>query len=116
MRKRLFILITLITVIQFSYASFPVIESDVEILNTIVSDDNEEDEPSLFEAILMAILVVSILGFASYFLIRTWWRAWRDEVRWVRIFTYVILGILSLILLLGVICGTVKGGCVYNMQ
>ena len=107
---------TLITVTDFSYASFPVTESNAEILNTIVSEDTEEDEPSLLEAILMGILVVSILGFASYFLIRAWWRAWRDEVKWVRIFTYVILGVLSLMLLLGVICGTVKGGCVYNMQ
>jgi hypothetical protein len=37
-------------------------------------------------------------------------------VKWVKIFTYIILGIISLILLLAVICGTVKGGCVYNMQ
>ena len=107
---------TLITVSNFSYASFPVTESNAEILNTILSEDTEEEEPSLLEAILMGILAVSILGFASYFLIRAWWRAWRDEVKWVRIFTYVILGILSLIILLGVICGTVLGGCVYNMQ
>ena len=116
MHKLLFILITLITITNFSYASFPFTESNTEILNTVVSEDTEEDEPSPLEAILMGILVVSILGFASYFLIKAWWRAWRDEVKWVRIFTYVILCIISLMLLLGIICGTVKGGCVYNMQ
>ena len=116
MKKLLFILMTLITITNFSYASFPVTGSNTEILNTVVSEDTEEDEPSLLEAILMGILVVSILGFASYFLIKAWWRAWRDEVKWVRIFTYVILCIISLMLLLGIICGTVKGGCVYNMQ
>ena len=115
MRKLVFILITL-TVPNFSYASFPVTASNAEILNTITSEDTEEDEPSLLEAILMGVLVVSILGFALYFLIKSWWRAWRDEVKWVRILTYVTLGIVSLMLLLGAVCGIVKGGCVYNMQ
>ena len=84
MKNLLFILISLIIVANFSYASFPVTESNAEILNTIVSEDTEEDEPSLLEAILMGILVVSILGFALYFLIRTMWRAYRRDVPWVK--------------------------------
>ena len=116
MKNLLFIFFTLIIFTNVSYASFPITESNTEILKTIISEDTEEDEPSLLVYILRGILFFSILGFGLYFLIRAWRRAWRDEVKWVRIFTYVILGVLSLMLLLGVICGTVKGGCVYNMQ
>ena len=117
MKKVLFVLITLITVSNFSHASFPITENDTKILKTIISeDDDEKEEPSLLEAILMGVLVVSIIGFVSYFLIRAWWRAWRDEVKWVRILTYVIISVLLLMLLLAGICGIVKGGCVYNMQ
>ena len=116
MKNSLLIFLCLFSLNTLTYASFPITESNTEILKTITSEDAEEDETSLLEYILIAILFFSILGFALYFLIRAWWRAWRDEVKWVRIFTYVILGILSLMLLLSVICGTVKGGCVYNMQ
>ena len=100
MRKLLFILIALITVTNFSFASFPVTESNNAILNAIVSEDTEGDEPSLLEAILLGVLVVSILGFASYFLIRNWWRAWKDNIRWVKILTYILLGFLLLSLAL----------------
>ena len=116
MKKILFVLITLITVSNFSHASFPIKENDTKTPKTIISEDAEKEEPSLFEAILMGFLVVSILGFVSYFVIRAWWRAWREEVKWVRILTYVILGVLLLMLLLVGICSIVKGGCVYNMQ
>ena len=84
MKKVLFIFLTLITVSNFSYASFPILESNTEILTTILSEEDQEDEPSLLEAILMGILVVSILGFASYFLIRTIWRAWKKRKWWAR--------------------------------
>ena len=104
MKKLLLILITITTFINVSYASFPVAESNTEILNTIVSEDTEEDEPSLFQAILMGFLVVSILGFASYFLFRAWWRAWRDNIRWVKILTY-ILSVLFLLFLILVLIG-----------
>ena len=116
MKKILFVLITLITVSNFSHASFPITENDTKIPKTLISEDAKEEEPSLLEAILMGVLVVSILGFVSYFLIRAWWRAWRYEVKWIRILTYVIVSVLLLMLLLGGICGIVKGGCVYNMQ
>ena len=83
MRKLLFILMTL-TVTNFSYASFPVTASNAEILNTIVSEDTEEDELSLLENILMGILFFSILLTPLYFLIRTMWRAYRRDVPWVK--------------------------------
>ena len=76
--------------------------------------DEEEQEDGIKWWLLIPFVVA--LGSGAYFLIRAWWRTWRDKVKWVRILTYVVLSILSLMLLIVVICGTVKGGCVYNMQ
>ena len=83
MKNLLFIFITLITIANVSYASFPVVESNAKIL-AIESEDDEDDGPSLLEAILMGVLVVSILGFAAYFLFRAWWRAWQKRKWWAR--------------------------------
>jgi len=51
--------------------------------------DDEEDEPSLLVYILRGILFFSILGFGLYFLIRASRRAWIDDIRWVKILTYI---------------------------
>jgi len=83
MKNILFIFITLITIANVSYASFPVVESNPKIL-AIEHEDDEGDEPSLLEVILMLVTVFSILGFALYFLIRTLRRAWRRDVPWVK--------------------------------
>ena len=98
MKKLLFILLCLFSLNIITYASFPITESNTEILKTITSEDPEEDEPSLLIYILRGILFFSIAGFGLYFLIRAWWRAWRDDVRWVKILTYILL--VSLLLLL----------------
>ena len=103
MKKLFFLLLISLTIIDVSYASFPVVESNARIL-AIESEVDEDDEPSLLEAILMGILVVSILGFAAYFLFRAWWRAWRDNIRWVKILTY-ILSVLFLLFLILVLIG-----------
>ena len=84
MKNLLFIFITLITIANVSYASFPVVESNTEILKTIISEDTEEDELSLLENILMGILFFSILLTPLYFLIRALRRAWRRDVPWVK--------------------------------
>ena len=46
MKNLLFIFITLITIANVSYASFPVVESNAKIL-AIESEDDEDDELSL---------------------------------------------------------------------
>jgi len=109
MKNLLFILITLITIANVSYASFPVVESNAKIL-AIESEDDQDDEPSLLEAILLGVLVVSILGFAAYFLFKAWWRAWRDNIRWVKVVTYILLGFFLLFLTLGLILNAAFSG------
>ena len=113
-KNLLLIFISLLTFVNVSYASFPVVESNLKIL-AIEHEDDEDDEDDGIKWGLL-ILFLSVLGFGAYFLIKSWRRAWIDDIRWVRILTNVILGILLLILLLVGICSVVKGGCVYNMQ
>ena len=84
MKKVLFVLITLITVCNFSHASFPITESNTEILKTIISEDTEPDETPKHVYIQRAILFISLLGFTLYFLIRALRRAWRRDVPWVK--------------------------------
>ena len=110
MKKVLLLLITLTILTNLSYSSFPILESNTEILTTILSEEDQEDEPSLLEAILMGVLVVSILGFAAYFLFRAWWRAWKDNIRWVKIVTYILLGFFLLFLILGLILNAIFSG------
>ena len=88
-----------------TYASFPITEnSNSDISNTInFQMDDEEDEPSLLVYILRGILFFSILGFGLYFLIRAWRRAWRDNIRWIKILTYILLFSVLLMLLLSFI-------------
>ncbi len=112
MKKLLLLFITIITLANASYASFPITDNNTK-LTTIVAEDEEDDdnEPSLIEQVLMTILVLGALGFSLYYLIR----AWRDRVRWVRILTKVILILGGVIVLLSII-SIFSGGLVYNMQ
>jgi len=115
MKKILLLLIPLTTLTNVSYASFPITENNTcEVLSATIIQDNDDDdnEPSLLVSILRGILVISVLGFASYFLIRAWWRAWRDRVKWVRILTFIVLGFFALLIVLAIL----SDGLVYNMQ
>ena len=75
MKNILFIFITLITIANVSYASFPVVESNSKIL-AIEHEDDEDDGIKWG----LLILFLSVLGFAAYFLFRTIWRAYRRNV------------------------------------
>ena len=108
MKKLLCLFIALTTLANVSYASFPVVESNAKIL----AIESEDDEPSLLEAILMGVLVVSILGFAAYFLLRTIWRAWKKRKWWARkLVPWAILIAIPILLLLGLLMtGSGMGG------
>ena len=116
MQRIILLLITLTTFANICYASFPIIEnSSSDILNTIsfqIADEEEEEEDGIKWGLF--ILVLSALGFGAFFLIRAWWRAWKDDTRWVKISTYILLGLLLLLLIIVVLDNTV--GLVYNMQ
>ena len=104
-KKLLIILLCLFSFSTLTYASFPITEnSNLDISNTInFQMDDEEDEPSLLVYILRGILFFSILGFGLYFLIRAWRRAWRDDIKWIKILTYILLFSVLLMLLLSFI-------------
>ena len=104
MKKLLLILLCLFSLNTLTYASFPITESSTSDISNTISFQmaEEEDEPSLLVYILRGILFFSILGFCLYFLIRAWRRAWKDDIRWVKILTYISLAALLLYLLFGV--------------
>ena len=112
MKNILLLFIIIIGFTHLSFASFPITESNTEILRTIISEDNEEEEDGIKWGLL--ILVLSALGFGAFFLIRAWWRAWKDDIRWVKISTYILFGLLLLLLIIVLLDNTV--GLVYNMQ
>ena len=94
MKKLLLILLCLFSLNTLTYASFPIAENSTsDISNTIsfqmADEEDGEDEPSLLVYILRGILFFSILGFGLYFLIRASRRAWIDDIRWVKILTYI---------------------------
>jgi hypothetical protein len=101
MKKLLLILICLFSMNTLAYASFPVTEDSYSDISSTISFQmaNEEDgEDEIKWWLLIPFLVA--LGFGAYFLIRAWWSAWRDDIRWVKILTYILLVPLLLYLLL----------------
>ena len=117
MKKLLLILLCLISLNGLTYASFPILEnSTTDISNAIsfqMADEEEEEDDGVKWWLLIPFVVA--LGFGAYFLIIAWWRSWRDDIRWVKILTYILLAPLLLLLLLAIIHHTVDGGIVYNM-
>ena len=106
MKKLLIVLLCLFSFNTLTYASFPITENHtetLEILSLEEESDDGGDEPSLIEIILGGILFLLIPAFGLYFLIRVWWRAWKDDVKWVKILTYILLVPVLLMLLLGLI-------------
>jgi hypothetical protein len=111
-KKTLILSFLFLISVNISYASFPITDSKTETQTNILLEDDEEEDDGIKWGILIPLVIT--LGLGSYFLLRSWFRAWKNDVKWVRIFTYVILGVISLILLLSVIC-SLAGGCIYNM-
>jgi hypothetical protein len=94
------IMLTILFVIPLiGFASFPINQSfSSEISNSISinAEDNKDEENGVKWGLLISVLLG--LGFSAYFLIKSWWRAWKDEIKWVRILTYIVFGFLSLLL------------------
>ena len=105
------ILLILLCLPIIGCASFPIIENNTYELLSSENIQNDDDEPSIFVYVLRGSLVVSVLGFLAYFLIKSWWRAWKNKLRWVQILTYIVFGFLALLLLIGVFFSIVG---VYN--
>ena len=106
MKKILIILFCLFSLNTLTYASFPITESsssEVEIAQEVL-DDNDTASEKLIQYISMLIFAI---GF--YFLFRAWWRAWRDDIRWVKILTYSIFTFVLLILLIPLLFGDLAG-------
>ena len=116
MKKIIILLITIITLTNVSYASFPITESNTEILKTIISEDPEEDETSLLVYTLRGILFISILGFVLYFLIRALRRAYRRDVPWVKkLLRWKNIWYLLLVIPIFLILGLLSGGGVSGL-
>tara|TARA_Y100000385_G_scaffold4139_1_gene4514 strand:+ start:491 stop:796 length:306 start_codon:yes stop_codon:yes gene_type:complete len=93
------------------YASFPIEDINDNKINSILIEDSKTNKPSISVYLLRGFLFFLILIPALYFLFRSWWRAWKNQVNWVKILTYIVLGTLSLILLLSIFFAIVG---VYN--
>ena len=92
MKELLLILIYLFSLNTLAYASFPITEnSSSDISNTISFQMDEEEDGDDGPIWFLAILFLGAVGLAAYFLIRAWWRAWRYDIRWVKILSYILL-------------------------
>ena len=86
MKKLLLVFITLTTLTNVSYSSFPITENNTVLtdqnLFILVPNDEEQEEPSWMVFIYILNALILIIGF--YFLLRTIWRAWGKRKWWVR--------------------------------
>jgi len=84
MKKLLLIFITLITLANVSYASFPITEDNTVLTaeNLVIDEDEEQEDPSWW--VLIYILNAIILISGTYLLLRTFWRAWKKRKWWAR--------------------------------
>ena len=97
MKKLLLILLCLFSLNIITYASFPITENSSSDISNAISFQMAEEEDGVKWWLLIPLVVA--LGFGAYFLIRAWWRSWRDDIRWVKILTYILLVPLLLYLL-----------------
>ena len=111
MKNLFFIFITLITIANVSYASFPVVESNPKIL-AIEHEDDEDDGIKWG----LLILVLSVLVSGAFFLIRALSRAWRRDVPWVKkLIRWKNIWYLLLVIPIFFILGLLSGGGVSGL-
>ena len=97
MKKIILLLITLTTLTNVSYASFPITESTTifsdeeymlsltdNVKDVITANPDGVNDVSDREILYGVILWLSILGFALYFLIRILRRSYKRNVPWVK--------------------------------
>jgi len=84
MKKLLLIFITLITLANVSYASFPITEDNTVLTaeNLVIDGDEEQEDPSWWVLIYIFNAIILISG--TYLLLRTFWRAWEKRKWWAR--------------------------------
>jgi hypothetical protein len=101
MKKNLLVLMCLLFCTQIAYTSFPLSEnsSSDKSNSSVFQMDKDDNEPSLIQYILRGFLFFSIVGFSLYYLTKSWLKAWKNNIRWVKILTYVLLGSLFLLLI-----------------
>ena len=114
MKKLLLLLITLITLTNVSFASFPISENNTYVVLTATNledPDDDDNEPSLLVFILRGILIIPILLYGFYLLFRAWWRAWKKRKRWARLLPWAILIAIPILGLIGLsLQGSGMGG------
>tara|TARA_B110000003_G_scaffold274110_1_gene313279 strand:- start:44691 stop:45026 length:336 start_codon:yes stop_codon:yes gene_type:complete len=102
-KKVVFFLIISFAFIELAYSSFPILENNMSELSALmVEDDDSNEEFSLSVRILLSILILSAIGFSAYVVLKTWIKAWKDKVKWVRVLTkalFIVLSILTLFVL-----------------
>ena len=102
MKNLLLFLITLITLPNVSYASFPVIHKTIVTTQTVGPELDH-----ILNSILGGIAFFGIL----YFLLRTIWRGWKKKKKWVRMLPWAILIALIIALLFAILLqGSGMGG------
>ena len=90
MKKLLLFSIILITFTNVSYSSFPITENSAsEVLLSTATAGPEEEIP-------LIVRIIAGLGvlLGLFFLIRTWWRSYKDRKRWARILPWIVLSII----------------------
>jgi len=90
MRKLILLIISVISLTNVSYASFPVVENFEEEKIQMI-----DDEPSIYVYIFRALLMATILFFG----IRAWVKGFKNK-KWVRIVTISIFSLLLLFITL----------------
>jgi len=106
MKKTLIILLCLFSFNTLSYASFPIANNYTETLENLKDNEPGHDPPSPYILIPLNLIIL----FGLYFAIRAWWRAWRDDIKFARLLTYIFFSFILLVLLIPLIFGDIVGG------